>query len=118
MAGPTRNEIVSKTGFAVILWRMKLIQRTLALLLPRSMIERMKRETEQWQLNCKGCGRTKSLWEAGGIRYGKKAVDNYTATLIRCEQCRGLRMAVVERVPEQSLAKGSNGGEETAMLRS
>ena len=79
---------------------MKIIQTIITTLLPASLVEEMKRETNQWQIRCLGCSRTKLLWEAGGIRYKKKSAGSVTLTAVRCRKCGGFRKALVERVEE------------------
>lgn len=79
---------------------MKLLQRLLSLVLPATTIQRMKDETNEWQIRCNGCGRAGSLWDAGGIRHGKAVASNATMTFVRCKTCRRLRSAVVEKLAE------------------
>ena len=68
---------------------MKLIQRALTSIVPSRTADLMKQETEQWQLRCSGCGKTKSLWDAGGIRFGKASAGNASATFAWCRSCHG-----------------------------
>ena len=88
---------------------MKFLQRALTSLVPAHVADRMRHETDQWQLRCGGCGRTKSLWEAGGIRYGKSSTQGVSATVAWCRSCGGLRVAMVERRPETVLETASRG---------
>ena len=47
-------------------------------------LEAIEHETRKWQIECKTCGRSANLWEAGGKRY--KAHGNKTV-LGRCAGC-------------------------------
>ena len=68
---------------------MKFFQRALTSLVPAHVADRVRHETDQWQLLCGGCGKTKSLWEAGGIRYGKSSTQSVSATFAWCRSCGG-----------------------------
>lgn len=81
---------------------MGLVQLILKAVLPAATVERMKAQTNQWRIRCTNCGHSKGLWEAGGVRYKKAAVGTASATLIRCNQCGGIRPGVVERVPRNA----------------
>ena len=54
-----------------------------AKLTPRSL-EDIERETRQWVIECRTCGRSRNLWEAGGKRF--KAHGTKTV-LGRCAGC-------------------------------
>ena len=84
---------------------MRILQAIITALLPRSIVEQMREETDQWQIRCTSCGRTKPLWEAGGIRYKKRPIGSVSGTLVRCSQCNGLRCAIVERSQDSEDAK-------------
>lgn len=79
---------------------MPMLQKMLTNMLSPATVERMKAESNQWQLRCTGCGKTKLLWDAGGVRYKKKSVGSASATLARCTTCRKWRWTVIERRPE------------------
>jgi Zn finger protein HypA/HybF involved in hydrogenase expression len=55
----------------------------------------MRAESEAWRLRCSVCGATRSVWEAGGIRWKAAAVNKQTRA--HCPHCGGLRATVVER---------------------
>lgn len=59
------------------------IQRLAMAALPKSWRESMERESRAWKMVCP-CGRTISIWDAGGIRW--KAAGN-PVRLARCPQC-------------------------------
>lgn len=86
---------------------MGLAQRLITRFCSPATVERMRRETNQWQLRCRGCGAAVPLWEAGGIRYKKRAKGSFSATLMRCRSCGGLHIGVAERVPEKVAPGGS-----------
>ena len=77
---------------------MNRIQRLMSGFFPA---EAMQAETEGWQIRCLGCGKTRDLWAAGGVRYGKRSKRAGSETLVRCPGCGTLRRAVVERVPAE-----------------
>ncbi|TWT29249.1 hypothetical protein KOR42_55420 [Thalassoglobus neptunius] len=57
----------------------------------------MQESTERWSIRCCRCDNSRSLWEAGGIRWGKMSVGNVQRTLVWCRVCRELTTAAVER---------------------
>jgi len=60
--------------------------------------EDIARESREWMIRCDACGRERSLWSAGGVRYkafGKKR------TLGHCSGCGGLRVMTIYH-PEKS----------------
>lgn len=88
---------------------MSLVQDVLQRWLPAGTVRAMREQTNRWQLRCLSCNRTVSLWESGGIRYGKAGVGCRSATLIRCRECWGLRLASVERVPSPTATEAGTG---------
>lgn len=53
-----------------------------------------------WRIRCTKCNRSKPLGEVGGIRFGARSYGK--RTLAWCLQCRRLRWASIEHVPETS----------------
>lgn len=78
---------------------MTAIQKFFLKILPKSWGESMQRESQLWQIRCDGCNRSRSIWDAGGIRWN--ASSKGKRMLVKCSQCGGLRMAHVERKPAQ-----------------
>ena len=74
---------------------MTFIQKFFLAILPQKWGESMRSESEQWQIRCCTCGASRSVWDAGGIRW--KAASSGKRIMIRCEQCGALRAAAVEK---------------------
>ena len=74
---------------------MTRFQKLLMTVLPRAWAEDLRAESESWKIRCLRCGASKSVWEAGGVRW--KAKSRGKRMIVRCSQCGGLRMAAVER---------------------
>jgi hypothetical protein len=53
---------------------------------------RMEAESRQWMCRCLTCGTTRSVWEAGGVRY---RAAGRSRVLLRCPTCRRLRCHLV-----------------------
>jgi hypothetical protein len=76
---------------------MTLIQRFFLAVLPKRWADSMRAESESWQIRCCTCGASRSVWEAGGIRW--KAASIGKRRLVRCPQCKALRWAAIELEP-------------------
>ena len=76
---------------------MTLIQKFLSVVLPKRWVDDMRAESQAWQIRCSSCGKSQSVWEAGGIRW--KAASIGKRTLVYCPHCRRRRMSTVERIP-------------------
>ncbi len=74
---------------------MSKVQRLFMALLPKSWAEDMKAESLAWQIQCCTCGRSRSVWEAGGIRWKAKSVGK--RTMVYCSQCGSLQMAAITK---------------------
>lgn len=68
---------------------MNLLQRLFARVDPS-----FESESREWVVECTKCGRQRSLWEAGGVRY--KAYGT-KFTLGRCKNCERLRPLKIHR---------------------
>jgi hypothetical protein len=79
---------------------MSLIQRVFMAILPKSWANDMRAESQRWQIRCCTCGKSGSLWDAGGIRW--KATSVGKITLVKCSQCGALRTAAIELVPTEA----------------
>jgi hypothetical protein len=73
---------------------MTLLQKLVLNLLPKRWSEAMRAESESWLLCCLTCGLTRSLWEAGGVRY--KGTSHSKRTVVWCPQCGRLRAMSLE----------------------
>jgi hypothetical protein len=77
---------------------MSLIQRFFMAIFPKSWSDDMRAESERWIIRCLTCGKSRSVWEVGGIRW--KAASVGKRTRIKCAQCGANRDAAVEYVTE------------------
>ena len=64
---------------------MGFFQRMLGALLPKSAMDDMKAESEDWMVVCPSCGHETSIWALGGVRYGARSKGK--RTLIKCQGC-------------------------------
>ncbi len=74
---------------------MTLIQKLVLTLLPKRWSQAIQAESQSWLLRCTVCGATRSVWDAGGIRY--KAASVGKRTMGWCAQCGRWRALAVER---------------------
>ena len=72
---------------------MGLIQRVMCAILPKRAREAMEADSRQWKIRCLTCAAERSVWEAGGVRWG--AYSRGKRTLLWCPKCRRLRCASV-----------------------
>ena len=79
---------------------MSTVQRLFTALVPESWGERMRKSSEGWRIRCSTCGNSRSVWEAGGIRWGAASVGKRTR--VHCSHCGTTRWAVVEWKPDES----------------
>jgi hypothetical protein len=77
---------------------MSLIQRFFLAIFPKKWSDDMRAESERWMIRCLTCGKSRSVWDAGGIRW--KAASVGKRTRIKCSQCEAYRDAAVEYVAE------------------
>ncbi|MEM8980985.1 MAG: hypothetical protein AAGD04_15995 [Pseudomonadota bacterium] len=69
-------------------------QRMLKATVSGPRFDRMKRETQEWQVACATCGRGKDLWSAGGVRtrgFGRNHAKGF------CAGCNEVRSIVVTK---------------------
>ncbi|MGC6400075.1 hypothetical protein ACNI3Q_05785 [Sphingomonas sp. FW199] len=76
-----------------------MIQRLFGLVLPKAWMRGLERESRQWIMRCVACGHGRSVWDAGGIRYGATATPRMR---IRCRQCGG-RLGQLRREEDDAL---------------
>jgi hypothetical protein len=77
---------------------MSVIQRLFMAVLPQKWAQGLKRESQAWRIRCCDCGLSRSVWDAGGIRWKANSVGK--RTIVRCSQCSGVRTAEIERIPQ------------------
>jgi hypothetical protein len=70
------------------------IQRWLQRLMPGRAGD-MERESREWKVICPKCGRERSIWEIGGVRYGARSRGKRTG--LKCDACGRFAMHKVER---------------------
>jgi DNA-directed RNA polymerase subunit RPC12/RpoP len=74
---------------------MNWLQRLVLSVVPRSWGEAIEAESRSWMLRCTQCGRERSLWEWGGMRWkSTKPTQHYR---VRCPQCGGRRWHTLSR---------------------
>jgi len=71
------------------------LQKLLCYLLPPRWAQRMREESMQWMLRCPKCNASRSVWEAGDIRW--RAASKGKRHFARCPQCRKWCWLIVER---------------------
>jgi len=79
---------------------MSALQRFFLAVLPQRWGESMKRDSKAWRFRCITCDFSRSVWDAGGIRW--KAASRGKRTMIYCTVCGKLRSAAVEYRPDDS----------------
>lgn len=52
----------------------------------------IERESREWRISCPHCGRDRSVWSAGGIRYKAFGVKHTAGFCSRCGCMRTLRI--------------------------
>ena len=72
---------------------MSLSQKIARLTLPSSWYDRVQESSQRWMIQCTGCKSERSVWAAGGIRYG--AASTGKRILARCTTCGNLVSARV-----------------------
>ena len=55
--------------------------------------------TDQWQIRCPKCQRTRDLVEIGGYRVAPRNAGLIKRSLGWCRSCRNLRMLIIEPSP-------------------
>ena len=63
---------------------MSFIQRLVCTIVPKRIADEIESESREWKLTCAGCSASRSVWEAGGIRWKAKGLP-VTRTL--CAGC-------------------------------
>lgn len=66
--------------------------RALILRLLPTMAARLEEESRQWMVQCPGCKREISVWDAGGIRYKARGAARRLGECSTCGKMRLLRI--------------------------
>src|SRR5690606_16193222 len=66
-------------------YSMNFVQRMVTAVAPRRIADAIEKESRSWVLRCPECGTQRSLWDAGGIRYGGSSSGK--RVLLRCSGC-------------------------------
>lgn len=74
---------------------MTLVQKFFMTVLPKRWAESMRRQSMAWKMQCRTCGNTQSIWDAGGVRW--LASSTTKRTLGRCSHCGTSRHAVIKK---------------------
>jgi hypothetical protein len=77
---------------------MSAIQKFMTFLLPKRLADDMRTQSQAWQICCSKCNFSRSVWDSGGIRWATRA--GKTWTLMRCSNCKTVRVATVKRKTE------------------
>ncbi len=72
---------------------MSTVQRIAKALLPAGWFNRVRQSSEHWMIQCTRCQSERSVWSAGGIRFGAASVGKRIAA--RCKKCGGIVAARV-----------------------
>ena len=75
--------------------KLTLVQAFVTTVLPPAWAEAIRSESQDWTFTCTACGAVRSVWEAGGIRFGAASAGK--STVRWCEQCGRLRVMTVTR---------------------
>ena len=75
------------------------VQKFFCNILPGKWFEDMKSESMRWHYRCLTCGATKSVWDAGGIRW--KAASYKKRQLVSCSHCHAMKWAAVEKLQDR-----------------
>ncbi len=86
---------------------MTTIQKFFMKVLPAKWAESMRAESEAWKIRCCTCNATKSVWDAGGIRW--KAASVGKRVMIVCTQCKAMRECAVEYLPSGAASSPAEG---------
>lgn len=76
---------------------MTFLQQLLMAWLPATWARAIEAESQSWLLHCPTCGATRSVWDAGGIRF--KAVSRGKRLRIWCPACQAWRWMSMDRKP-------------------
>ncbi|MDJ0752814.1 MAG: hypothetical protein QNJ45_04795 [Ardenticatenaceae bacterium] len=74
---------------------MGLIQKLVTNFLPRSLSQAIEAESRSWILRCQRCDESRSVWDAGGVRYKATSAKKITAGY--CSNCQKMSRFSLER---------------------
>ena len=55
-------------------------------ILPQRWRQSIEQESQQWHLRCPNCKHERSIWDAGGIRWGAAGKPRRMMTCVQCNQ--------------------------------
>ena len=76
------------------------LQKFLTRVMPKKWAQQMEAESRDWMMRCESCGREKSVWDSGGIRF--KAKGRPRRPSVWCSQCNKRTSLQIYRKTEQS----------------
>jgi uncharacterized protein YlaI len=62
--------------------------------MPQAWAAAAERESRQWSVTCRQCGRVSTIWDEGGLRRRARGTP---LTALRCPTCNAVRPHRVER---------------------
>jgi hypothetical protein len=78
---------------------MKYVQRFVTAVCPKDWGELMRADSERWKYRCLTCGASRSMWDAGEIRWNVNTVGQRTFKW--CPTCRWLRWSELKYHDEE-----------------
>lgn len=93
---------------------MSTVQQLAEKLLPASWFCRVRNSSEHWMIQCTKCNSERSVWDAGGIRFGASSAGKRIAA--KCSRCDAVVAARVyykadgEGTDPNQSSECSNGG--------
>jgi Zn finger protein HypA/HybF involved in hydrogenase expression len=76
---------------------MPRLQKFIISFFPKSWADSIRTESERWKIRCLTCGHTRSVWEAGGIRWKATSIGKRVTHL--CPACGTFRVMAIELDP-------------------
>ena len=80
---------------------MTFVQKFFMTVLPKRWAEDMRKESQAWKIRCCTCGTSRSVWDAGGVRW--LASSSHKRTVGRCSNCGTLRQTAIVKEPATTL---------------
>lgn len=67
---------------------LSMIQKIFKAILPASLFEAAKKDSQQWKAQCSACGYTDSVWQYGEIKYGSAGqMGEQKYKKYKCKKC-------------------------------
>ncbi len=83
---------------------MSFSQRIAQFILPSTWFDRIRQSSDRWMIQCPKCHSERSVWSAGGIRFGAMSAGKRIAA--RCAKCGRVVAARVYYRDDDVLGKG------------